>query len=260
MTKVIIFIGPPGSGKDMLAYHLKSVVKDSTIRSFKDELLNDAYDLLQEIGDHPDCQKKQIISKSMFNALCKDRHSKDEPHILVSSNMVRKLLTDVGCSKDWSPGGYPPAVSRRMGPMVICSPRQWLIFTSEYIMKNRHGLSRYGDLLKAEVDASGASYVFVPDGGFPEELFALSKYYPVHVVSLVRPGTTFAGDSRSYILDPKNTEVVNEFLSHQEKFWDTSSRAMSYFINGGYCEYQAMERIVEHLLDAGVIDAGDITK
>lgn len=83
------------------------------------------------------------------------------------------------------------------------SPRQFMIWLSEDVMKPAFGEEYFGRRMVESVKAMRSTAV-ITDGGFPEETIALIKAgAQVHVCRLHREGYTFAGDSRSYLHLPE---------------------------------------------------------
>ena len=100
------------------------------------------------------------------------------------------------------------------------TPRQALIHVSEDIYKPRFGSDYFGKVEALNVSEhkgrlGGTINVIYPDGGFPDELFAIeSEFDAVLIIQLHRDGFDFSGDSRNYLNLP-NTETrftVNEHL------------------------------------------------
>lgn len=82
------------------------------------------------------------------------------------------------------------------------SLRQALIYTSEVVMKPRHGKQHYGKQMLSTLLASDAEIFVASDGGFVDELLPLCDAgIRVRIMRISRPGYTFEGDSRSYIPD-----------------------------------------------------------
>jgi hypothetical protein len=130
-------------------------------------------------------------------------------HLRFKTQLYAIALTIAGL-----PGGYECLFTDRelkesviSSPFVIAgkkvSPRQWLIHVSETVVKPLLGTSFFGKALAAEVlsNHSGKNIV-VSDGGFTEELLSLTVKCPKHrivVARVHRPGTSFEGDSRSWL-------------------------------------------------------------
>lgn len=80
------------------------------------------------------------------------------------------------------------------------SLRQALIYTSEGVIKPKHGKMYYGQRLAETVSASDASFFICSDGGFDHEIIPLlDAGLRVRIMRIDRPGYTFANDSRDYI-------------------------------------------------------------
>lgn len=81
------------------------------------------------------------------------------------------------------------------------SPRQFMIHVSEKIIKPLYGTYYFGCYAAQRVRKAEQSIVVFSDGGFKDEVIALSQVGNIHLVHLHRAGCSFSGDSRNYI-DP----------------------------------------------------------
>lgn len=171
-TVGVIFNGPPGSGKDEMANHVGDNVASSIHMMFKYHL----YRLTAALFD---------VDEDQFIAWATDRVLKEQP----------------------------------MDELRGYSPRGALIFTSEKVVKLAMGRDYFGkviaDRIRSEVASAKAIAAAYPsmqvgkhpiaflfsDGGFVEELVPLLDVLGtnLYVVRLSREGTTFDGDSRSYL-------------------------------------------------------------
>lgn len=82
------------------------------------------------------------------------------------------------------------------------SPRNWLVYVSEIIIKPNYGKFYFGDSLAASVNGTKENdLVFISDCGFREEVKALidNTEHDVHIIQVYRDGCSFAGDSRNYV-------------------------------------------------------------
>lgn len=89
-------------------------------------------------------------------------------------------------------------------PQVITrgmSPRQFMIWISEEVIKPKFGEQYFGNRLALSISEMCRDLaIVVTDGGFPEEIKPLVKAgHEVHICRLHREGFTFKGDSRNYI-------------------------------------------------------------
>lgn len=85
------------------------------------------------------------------------------------------------------------------------TPREFLIHLSEHYMKPRYGEDVYGRLLyhRAMAQDPIPDVVVIDDSGFPAEVGAVQGYKAI--VRIEREGTSYEGDSRNYLPDPKFT-------------------------------------------------------
>lgn len=166
---VVIFNGPPNSGKDSIVDGIIELVgrgfsDGSEIHkmSFKDALYitTRAYvikDLKMSFEDAND-----IIER------CKDRNLKDEFYDLIGM-----------------------------------TPRQLMIKVSEEVVKPKYGKGYFGKAFLerlSRLSDESEHVILVPDGGFQEEVSLInSEGIPTVVIQLHREGTSFKGDSRRYV-------------------------------------------------------------
>lgn len=94
------------------------------------------------------------------------------------------------------------------------SPRGFLIHISENVMKPLYGNRYFGDAAAARVAASSAKTIVFSDGGFAEEVAALSQVGYVHLIHIHREGYTFSGDSRSYL--DANAPYLSTYLKVEQ--------------------------------------------
>lgn len=96
---------------------------------------------------------------------------------------------------------------------IPTSYRQWQIDFSEKFMKPRYGDDIFSKLFILRTQGFPTmKVVLVPDCGFQIEYDALVAHFGlanVLLVSISRPGCTFAGDSRSYITKNTLSPVVD---------------------------------------------------
>lgn len=162
---IILFNGPPRCGKDTAA-----------------KFLRDNWDSL-DLSDTPILRRMSHPHKEMF------------------AKMVDAAIDDDGIVEWWEENKDQASalLNRR-------SYRQWQIDFSESFMKPLYGEDIFGKLFANYAANQSPSTTFlVPDCGFEIEADAISRFLPkatMHLVRIHRPGTSFAGDSRSYINPP----------------------------------------------------------
>lgn len=81
------------------------------------------------------------------------------------------------------------------------SPREWLIYVSETMIKPHMGEHYFGYAAAGTLVGSDRTYVFA-DGGFDAEVDTIADRVGrknILVLKITRPGHSFAGDSRKYI-------------------------------------------------------------
>lgn len=80
------------------------------------------------------------------------------------------------------------------------SPRQFMIWISEEVMKPVFGEQYFGWRMVEQINEIYSDLAIIVTGGFPEEIKPLIKAgHKVHICRLHREGYTFDGDSRNYI-------------------------------------------------------------
>ena len=88
-------------------------------------------------------------------------------------------------------------------PMSILggkSPREFMIWISETVIKPTFGKSYFGERLAVDVENMDVPTVICSDGGFSDEIIPLiTRGHEVIICRLHRNGFTFEGDSRNYI-------------------------------------------------------------
>lgn len=183
MLKVKVFNAPPRAGKEVAA---KAVMKcinteDSNLiayhREFKDELFKVAANALN-------------ISVEKFlegyNQTVKD-YFKDNAHY----TMLEECISEDSWLKDvpiYSVNGK------------LYSKREWLIHTSENVIKPSFGKDALGKMFVNSLPEEGI--VAVSDGGFPEEIQPVIDHVGAENITIVRihrDGCDFSNDSRSYL-------------------------------------------------------------
>jgi hypothetical protein len=135
------------------------------------------------------------------------------------------------------------------------SRREAMIYTSEEIMKKRHGRDYYGIQTSKKIDGI-SSYCF-SDGGFVEEVLSIINTVGANnicIVQLFREGCSFSSDSRNYLNGEYLIEehIIN-FKSEKEIKGKPILPIRSYQIhnNGNVRNFhQAIRKILRKELDA----------
>jgi hypothetical protein len=97
---------------------------------------------------------------------------------------------------------YEQFKDTQMPEFLGYTPREGYISLSEEYMKDRFGKSIYGDLLLPELLGVNNDKIVVSDSGFFGEMIPIlnhRKKFEIVLVRITRPGTSFEGDSRSYV-------------------------------------------------------------
>jgi hypothetical protein len=114
------------------------------------------------------------------------------------------------------------------------SPREWLIYVSESMVKPTLGYDFFGQAAAEGLTRSGAVYVFA-DGGFKPEIDEIKNAVGgsnLLVLQITRPGHTFAGDSRQYIDGGEDsTTLVVDNDSDEQTFLRTATKLVSIWLN-----------------------------
>lgn len=173
-TKVVFFNGPPGSGKDTATI---------IARNFLDKKLptGDVMRLYVEHFKFADPLKQAAHALYGIPYSC-EYYEKEKGH-------------------KWK--GEPQV------EFFGKTPRDEYIALSEEFAKSRHGVEVFGRVAARRIALAKQANVFLfSDSGFVPEAVPVIKLVGVdnvHVVELNRPGCTFEGDSRGYIIDKLNT-------------------------------------------------------
>lgn len=171
--------GPANSGKDTLAVALSKVFGEGEIKAFKDSLYEKTAEYFGVALDVMIKLATDRVTKEVSNELFKIQSNSKYPWYL------KWLFWLLGRTLQES-----------------LSPRQALIHVSENIIKPQFGKQFFGESLANKINASEATYTFVPDSGFLEEMQALvNEGFIVNVIRIHRNGLTFDGDSRRYLTD-----------------------------------------------------------
>ena len=187
MTQIIIFNGPPGSGKDFACSYLKERYSNVIHISFKEKLID--------------------LTCRFYGVSREEWDERYENSSTLGSGFVR--WKDI----PWEKLGY-------------LSQREALIHVSENVIKPVFGKAIFGELLCDSIEGmkqQSRDIVFVcSDGGFPEEVEPLSCLFWHHgtnsagvtVARISRDGCSFVGDSRNYL--PDNSDWYNVVDIHND--------------------------------------------
>jgi hypothetical protein len=176
-TKVLLFNGPPRSGKDTAAIF--------TMNTFSYNRHVPRYPQLEIRFDRFSMPCKHAFAGAM-QADSIDRFGNVYPYETTKGDVI---------------------------PSLGISYRQWQIDFSEKFMKPLYGVDIFGRLFIERNRNKIARAIVVPDSGFEEEIAPVVEHFGVDEVLLLRihrPGFDFTGDSRSYLRDGlvKNTHDV----------------------------------------------------
>lgn len=190
MGKIILLNGPPSSGKDTAAKHIRQWY----------------------IQKHWVTER---TAKSARNYAVLDRMSM--PIKRAFAGTMGLPITEDGIVEPWE--SRKEEVIHDFG----VSYRQWQIDFSESFLKG-YREEIFGRLLVARIkrrfEKNIANLIIVPDCGFSIEIDVLYEEFEREDILLIRchrPGFTFAGDSRSYVRAPKGCAIfdpINE-LQHE---------------------------------------------
>ena len=89
------------------------------------------------------------------------------------------------------------------------SPREAYIQYSEEEMKPKYGNDIFGKKLYEEIDRSKETIFVVSDSGFEEEALPIMENFDCTLVKIIRSGTSFEKDSRSYWVNKYYPDVIN---------------------------------------------------
>jgi hypothetical protein len=180
MGKIILLNGPPSSGKDTAAKHIRQMLVNTT-----------------KIG--PDGAYHMRIAL--------DR---------MSMPIKRAFAGTMGLPID-ADGNCQPWESKKeeIIPEFGISYRQWHIDFSEQFLK-KYDETIFGTMLSMRIERRFthgiANLIVVPDCGFKVEIDVIYANFDPKDILLVRchrPGFTFQGDSRSYVRAPHGCAVFD---------------------------------------------------
>ena len=166
---IILFNGPPGSGKDAAADFFKE-------KSFK--------------------------------------------HLSFKYQLYKETIRYFGVDEKWFMDGYNIREEKERSSAMLghMSRREAMIYVSEQIIKPKHGLDHFGNLVADEIDLS-KDYC-VSDGGFVDEVApVINKVGSENfvLVQLTREGCDYSSDSRRYLDGNLFHEYVNTHTTLIEK-------------------------------------------
>lgn len=124
--------------------------------------------------------------------------------------MAKAMLGDLGFMEFMDAYNDRERKEKPLDLLHGSSPRQFMIWLSESVIKPHFGDRHFGNLLYDDYimhENDGYHVGVVSDGGFESETIALiNTGVPVRLVRLHRDGYTFAGDSRNYVNLPLYAE------------------------------------------------------
>ena len=183
MGKIILLNGPPSSGKDTAAKHIRQVLNQQHIN---------------DIWYNPRLDRMSMPIKRAF------------------AGTMGLPITEDGIVEPWE------SKKEEVIPEFGVSYRQWQIDFSEHFLKGYRG-DIFGELLisriKRRFERGIANLLVIPDCGFQVEIETLYDAFPMEDLLLVRchrPDFTFSKDSRSYVHAPNGCAVfdpINEIQS-----------------------------------------------
>jgi hypothetical protein len=120
---------------------------------------------------------------------------------------------------------------------MLCghSPRSAMIWLSEEVMKPTYGINIFGHLAVNQLRDMAADVIF-SDCGFTHELEPLEEHLGSRnmlIVRLHRPGKTFAGDSRGYIVATAIPTIDIHNDSHLDRLEELLVGAVDYWLQTG---------------------------
>lgn len=186
MSKIILLNGPPSSGKDTAARHIREFVP---------------------FMDFTDKWTVRLDRMSM-------------PIKRAFAGTMGLPIDEDGNVQPWE------SRKEEIIPQFGVSYRQWQINFSERFMKPLFGEAIFGELLVARIrrrfEKGIANLIVVPDCGFPIEIQTLYNAVrtpeDILLIRCHRHGFTFAGDSRHYVRAPKGCAVFDPINSLQDEY------------------------------------------
>lgn len=187
MAPIVLLNGPPGSGKDLIAGQLSSTLDVQT------------------------CEAKQALYTKFFDYYAEQQRLHGLPETFLTQD-----------ARDAWKATYLQDRTRKDAPCDDLpnriTPREGMIYVAENVIKPKYGASWFAEKLVEDIQKrrATASIVVVSDVGFPEEVQAIVRSScakgGVVLCHVHRAGTTFAGDSRTYVNDPTITKQVDAVI------------------------------------------------
>jgi hypothetical protein len=176
-------------------------------------------------------------------------------HLSFKDQLFIDTIKFFGVNHAWFMNGYNTNKEIPEKLLNGLSRREAMIYTSEEIMKKRHGRDYYGIQTSKKIDGI-SSYCF-SDGGFVEEVLSIINTVGANnicIVQLFREGCSFSSDSRNYLNGEYLIEehIIN-FKSEKEIKGKPILPIRSYQIhnNGNVRNFhQAIRKILRKELDA----------
>lgn len=195
--KIILLNGPPSSGKDTAAKHIRDLSRRDTIEAnnpFRDGL-GIPYPGMRVVLDRMSMPIKRAFAGT-----------------------VGLPITEDGIVEPWESNKELPI------PSFGVSYRQWQIGFSESFLKC-YDISIFGRLAAARIHRlfhqNLANLVVIPDCGFDIEIEVLYEEFPREDILLIRchrNGFTFSGDSRSYVRAPAGCAIFDPLNEDRDKY------------------------------------------
>jgi hypothetical protein len=192
MGKIILLNGPPSSGKDTAARHIRTWYAKNY--SFNADSAN----------------------WSAYNKCLLDRMSM--PIKRAFAGTLGLPITKDGAVEPWE------SMKEEIIPEFGVSYRQWQIDFSENFLKGYRD-EIFGQLLAARIkrrfEKGIVNLIVVPDCGFSTEIDVLYKEFAREDILLIRChrlGFTFQGDSRSYVRAPAGCAIFDPINSLQHEY------------------------------------------
>lgn len=176
MGKIILLNGPPSSGKDTAARHIRQLAAD--------------WKLPKSVSIRVAIDRMSLPIKRAF------------------AGIMGLPITDDGEVQPWE------SMKEEIIPEFGVSYRQWQINFSENHMKLLYGDAIFGNLAAVRIarrfKKNIANLIVIPDCGFKIEIDVMySTFNPKDILLLRchRDGFTYQRDSRSYVRAPKGCAV-----------------------------------------------------
>lgn len=174
----------------------------------------------------PGCGKDALASFLVKNV-------NDSKHLMFKESLYKLALDAAGLQSHYTELFTDRQLKESIAtsPFYVAgqkvSPRQWLIHTSENLIKPNFGKSFFGDKAASVIAASNAKLFVFSDGGFKEEVLPLIDVGHVTIIQIKRPNCSYKGDSRNWL--------TPEMFPHGSVDMITldNSRDLGYFLRQG---------------------------